>query len=150
MPDLIRGDAARVHQVVWNLVSNAIKFTPSGGTVTVELSEDERWVELRVRDTGVGIEPEFIPHVFERFRQEDGARTGSHDGLGLGLAITRHLVQLHGGTVAAESGGPGTGALFVVRFPIVPQTAGRMESVGPPVPHLVNGPQAHRGAGLTA
>ena len=141
---VIRGDAARVHQVVWNLMSNAIKFTPSGGTVNVELSGDEGWVELRVRDTGVGIPPEFLPHVFERFRQEEGARTGPHDGLGLGLAITRHLVQLHGGTVAAHSAGPGTGALFIVRFPAAPQERDS-DRVGP-ARALGDGSAAHSSA----
>jgi signal transduction histidine kinase len=121
---LIRGDAPRVHQIVWNLVSNAIKFTPPGGRVTLELTKDGGQVELRVRDTGVGIAPEFLPHVFERFRQADSASARSHSGLGLGLAITRHLVEMHGGSIAAHSDGPERGALFIVRLPAAPVPAG--------------------------
>ena len=120
---LIRGDAPRVHQIVWNLISNAVKFTPAGGRVSVELTEDGGRVELRVRDTGVGIAPEFLPHVFERFRQAETSSARSHSGLGLGLAITRHLVEMHGGSVEAHSDGPQRGALFIVSIPAAPVPA---------------------------
>jgi signal transduction histidine kinase len=120
---LIRGDAPRIHQIVWNLISNAIKFTPAGGRVSVELAEEGGRVELRVRDTGVGIAPEFLPHVFERFRQADTSSARSHAGLGLGLAITRHLVERHGGSVEAHSDGLQRGALFIVRIPAAPVPA---------------------------
>jgi signal transduction histidine kinase/ActR/RegA family two-component response regulator len=114
----IYGDADRLQQVVWNVVSNAIKFTPRGGSVFVQLSKPDSHVELLVRDTGAGIKPEFLPHVFERFRQADSSSTRAHGGLGLGLAIVRHLVELHGGTVHAASEGEGKGATFSVRLPL--------------------------------
>ena len=114
----IVADAERLQQILWNLLSNAIKFTPSGGRVEVRREHAEGAVDIIVRDTGAGIAPEFIPHVFERFRQADGGARRRHGGLGLGLAIVRHLVELHGGTVRAESGGEGHGATFVVRLPI--------------------------------
>jgi signal transduction histidine kinase/CheY-like chemotaxis protein len=116
---VIRGDSARVHQIVWNLLSNAIKFTPAGGHVCVELVDTGSGVELRVRDTGIGIAPEFLPHVFERFRQAETSNTRARAGLGLGLAITRHLVELHGGSIEARSDGHQRGAIFVVWFPAV-------------------------------
>ncbi|MEO5740499.1 MAG: ATP-binding protein, partial [Vicinamibacterales bacterium] len=112
------GDGKRLLQVMWNLLSNAIRFTPEGGTVDVTLTDaGASWVRVSVEDTGVGIEPEFLPHVFDRFRQGDSSSTREHGGLGLGLAIVRHLVELHGGTVRAESRGPGTGARFIVELP---------------------------------
>jgi signal transduction histidine kinase/ActR/RegA family two-component response regulator len=117
---LIQGDAARVNQIVWNLVSNAIKFTNEGGSVAVELTDESSGVVLSVCDTGIGIAPEFLPHVFERFRQADTSTTRSTSGLGLGLAITRHLVELHGGSIEARSDGLGRGARFIVRFPVAP------------------------------
>jgi PAS domain S-box-containing protein len=116
----VAGDAARLQQVVWNLLSNAIKFTPQGGRVQVRLERVDAHVEIAVEDTGVGIRPEFLPHVFERFRQADQTTTRTHGGLGLGLAIVRHLVELHGGTVRAESEGEGRGATFVVKLPTAP------------------------------
>jgi PAS domain S-box-containing protein len=116
-PAVLIGDAARLQQVVWNLLSNAIKFTPEGGAVRVSLDVTERRVELVVGDTGVGIAPAFLPHVFERFRQGDARATRAHGGLGLGLAIVRHLTELHGGSVAAVSAGEGKGATFIVRLP---------------------------------
>jgi signal transduction histidine kinase/integral membrane sensor domain MASE1 len=116
-PILINGDAQRLQQVVWNLVANAIKFTPTGGRVDVVLRAPDGAVVLLVHDTGAGIEPDFLPHVFERFRQGDGSVSRLHGGLGLGLAIVRHLVELHGGTVRAESAGAGQGATFVVSLP---------------------------------
>jgi signal transduction histidine kinase len=115
------GDPARLQQVVWNLLSNAVKFTPPGGRVAVSLRRRGDAVEIVVRDTGQGIDPAFLPHVFERFRQADGSTSRAHGGLGLGLAIVRHLVELHGGTVRAESEGPGRGATFTVSLPARPR-----------------------------
>nr|WP_243146606.1 ATP-binding protein [Scytonema sp. UIC 10036] len=115
----VLGDQNRLLQVVWNLLANAIKFTPQGGRVEVSLSQANSFVEIIVRDTGVGIKAEFLPHVFERFRQADGSTTRQFGGLGLGLAIVRHLVELHGGTVRAESDGEGKGATFTVKLPVV-------------------------------
>jgi PAS domain S-box-containing protein len=115
---IIAGDADRLQQVVWNLLSNASKFTPVGGVISVRISQDETYTQIEVRDTGPGIAPEFLPHVFERFRQADGSTTRTHGGLGLGLAIVRHLVELHGGLIAAENASPGTGAVFTVRLPL--------------------------------
>jgi signal transduction histidine kinase/CheY-like chemotaxis protein len=115
---LVRADAERVQQIVWNLVSNAIKFTPSGGRIDVQLAVVGDQAELRVRDTGSGIAPEFLPHVFQRFRQSDSSSTRAHRGLGLGLAIVQELVNLHGGSISAHSDGIGKGAEFTVRFPI--------------------------------
>jgi signal transduction histidine kinase len=118
-PDLaVIGDAARVRQVAYNLVSNAIKFTPEGGRIGIAVRRADGAGELQVRDSGIGIEPAFFPYLFERFRQGDASMTREQGGLGLGLAITRHLVELHGGTISAESGGPGHGACFTVRLPL--------------------------------
>jgi CheY-like chemotaxis protein/nitrogen-specific signal transduction histidine kinase len=114
----IPGDADRLQQVVWNLLSNASKFTPNGGTVEVRVGQDGGHLQIQVSDTGPGINPEFLPHVFERFRQEDGSTTRTHGGLGLGLAIVRHLVELHGGLIEARNREPETGALFTVRLPL--------------------------------
>ena len=118
-PDVgtIAGDPARLQQVIWNLLSNAIKFTPSGGAVAIELAQHAGQVQITVRDTGVGIRPEFITHVFERFRQADASTTRRHGGLGLGLSIVKHLIEQHGGTVRAESAGEGQGASFTVELP---------------------------------
>jgi CheY-like chemotaxis protein len=113
----ITGDPDRLRQVIWNLVSNAIKFTPSGGLVQVEARRVGADIELTVRDTGRGIAPEILPYVFDRFRQADSTTTREHGGLGLGLALVRHLVELHGGTVTATSAGEGQGATFVVTLP---------------------------------
>ncbi|MEA5622904.1 PAS domain S-box protein [Nostoc sp. UHCC 0251] len=115
---IVVGDANRLQQIVWNLLSNAVKFTPKGGRVDVQLERIESHVQIRVSDTGIGIPAEFLSHVFERFRQEDSSITRSHGGLGLGLAIVRHLVELHGGTVSAESPGIGQGATFIVNLPM--------------------------------
>jgi CheY-like chemotaxis protein len=114
----ISGDADRLQQVVWNLMSNAVKFTPAGGRVDVRLERLNSHVELTVSDTGAGIHPEFLPYVFERFRQADAGVTRKTGGLGLGLAIVRHIVEMHGGTVDAASPGPGKGATFRVRLPL--------------------------------
>ena len=115
---VLRGDPARLQQIVCNLLSNAIKFTAAGGRVDVELAMSGDLLQISVADTGQGIKPEFLPHVFERFRQEDGSISRRHSGLGLGLAIVRHLVELHSGTVEAQSAGEGLGSRFVVRLPI--------------------------------
>jgi PAS domain S-box-containing protein len=116
---LVAGDPDRLRQIVWNLVSNAVKFTPRSGRVTVRVERDPpSGVRLVVEDTGEGISREFLPHVFERFRQGDSSNTRSHGGLGLGLAVARHLVELHGGTIDARSEGEGRGATFTVTLPI--------------------------------
>jgi len=115
---VIRGDSARLQQVICNLLSNAVKFTAAGGRIDVELAMRGDQVEIGVMDTGQGIKPEFLPHVFDRFRQEDGSISRRHGGLGLGLAIVRHLVDLHSGTVSAASDGEGCGARFAVRLPV--------------------------------
>lgn len=120
---VLRGDPARLQQIVCNLLSNAIKFTAPGGRVEVELAMSGDHVQISVADTGQGIKPEFLPHVFERFRQEDGSISRRHGGLGLGLAIVRHLVDLHSGLVEAQSDGEGQGARFIVRLPM--QAEGR-------------------------
>jgi signal transduction histidine kinase/CheY-like chemotaxis protein len=115
----VSGDFDRLQQVVWNLLSNAIKFTPAGGAVSVRVEEGDGNVSIVVRDDGAGIAPEFLPHVFERFRQADASTTRAYGGLGLGLAIVRHLVELHGGTARADSDGPGRGATFTVALPLL-------------------------------
>ncbi len=114
----VLGDADRLQQVAWNLLSNAIKFTPERGRVVVRLFAEGSSVVLSVGDSGIGIDPSFLPHVFDRFTQHDSSTTRSHGGMGLGLAIVRHLVELHGGSVTAESEGAGQGATFTVRLPL--------------------------------
>jgi signal transduction histidine kinase len=114
---LLEADAARLQQVVWNLLSNAIKFVAEGGRVEVRLDAWGPHVRLRVTDNGPGISRDFLPHIFDRFRQADSTTTRAHGGLGVGLAIVRHLVELQGGTVSADSPGPGQGATFTVLFP---------------------------------
>jgi signal transduction histidine kinase/ActR/RegA family two-component response regulator len=114
---MVSGDPARLQQVIWNLLTNAVKFTPDGGRVDVSVERVGSTIEVNIVDTGPGIAPGFLPHVFERFRQADGAPSRRHGGLGLGLAIVRQLVELHGGTVHAASAGIGRGATFTVRLP---------------------------------
>ena len=114
----IMADAIRLQQVLWNLVHNAIKFSDDGGRVEIYVQRDRDSMQLVVKDDGRGISAEFLPHVFERFRQQDGSTTRSAFGLGLGLSIAKHLVELHGGTIAAHSGGPRQGATFIVRIPV--------------------------------
>src|SRR5204863_5444287 len=116
---LIYGDVDRLRQVIWNLLSNAVKFTPGNGSVQVKLQRTESHVLIAVSDSGEGIKRDFLPHVFERFSQADGSSTRPHGGLGLGLAIVRHLVEIHGGTVRAESPGEGLGATFIVSLPLM-------------------------------
>jgi CheY-like chemotaxis protein len=126
----VNGDADRLQQVVWNLLTNAIKFTPADGQILVKLESAGSQVEITVEDSGAGIDPEFLPHIFDRFRQADPGINRVHGGMGLGLSIVRQLVELHGGTVRAESEGEGRGAAFVVSLPSVnseegSQAAGR-------------------------
>ncbi|HET6889599.1 MAG TPA: CHASE domain-containing protein, partial [Pyrinomonadaceae bacterium] len=118
-PMVVTGDSNRLQQVVWNLLSNAIKFTPAGGRVSLSLAEIGSQIEIRVTDTGQGISRDFLPFVFDRFRQADSTTTRQHGGLGLGLAIARHLVEIHGGTIKADSQGEGKGATFSVRLPSI-------------------------------
>jgi CheY-like chemotaxis protein len=115
----VSGDPGRLQQVVWNLLSNAVKFTPKGGRIQVRLERVNSHVEVVVGDTGIGIRPDFLPYVFERFRQAEAATTRKTGGLGLGLAIVRHIVEMHGGTVEASSAGEGQGATFRVRLPLM-------------------------------
>jgi signal transduction histidine kinase/CheY-like chemotaxis protein len=114
----VLGDPGRLHQVMWNLLSNAVKFTPNGGMVQVMLSRDGEDVVIRVADSGIGIAPDFLPYVFDRFRQQDASITRRHGGLGLGLSIARQLVELHGGTIGVDSPGEQAGATFTLRLPL--------------------------------
>jgi PAS domain S-box-containing protein len=114
----IGGDPDRLQQIIWNLLSNAIKFTPKGGSVEVRLERIDSHVEINITDTGEGIEPQLLPHVFDRFRQSDSSNTSGHGGLGLGLSIVRELVELHGGTVSVASSGVGRGTAFKVILPV--------------------------------
>ena len=123
----------RLQQVVWNLLSNAIKFTPKGGSVRVSLERINSHYELNVSDTGSGIDPMFLPHVFERFRQADSSTTKNYGGLGLGLAIVRQLVELHGGTVEAGNVKEGTGAIFTVKLPVMATRTQATEAEAEPV-----------------
>jgi len=117
-PTVIQCDAARMQQVIWNLLTNGIKFTPPGGQVRIATERAGDRVQITVSDSGTGISPDFLPYVFDRFRQEDGAATRAHAGLGIGLSIVRHVVEQHGGTVTAHSAGEGTGASFTVELPV--------------------------------
>jgi signal transduction histidine kinase len=128
------GDATRLQQIVWNLLTNAVKFTPQGGAIRVAIAREGGDLALSVSDDGQGLDPGFLPHVFEPFRQQDGSTTRAHGGLGLGLSIARNLVEMHGGTIAAESAGPGRGATFTVRLPAAPppepRTSPRLQALG--------------------
>jgi PAS domain S-box-containing protein len=119
---MVSGDPDRLQQIFWNLLSNSVKFTPNGGRIRVELAQDGEQAEVRVTDTGIGIAQEFLPYVFDRFRQENTSRTRMHGGMGLGLAMVRHLVEAHGGTVDAHSLGDRRGSTFVVRLPMLAAT----------------------------
>ena len=138
------GDAVRLQQVAWNLLSNAVKFTPEGGRVNVRLRRMDSHVEVVVEDTGQGIAAEFLPHVFDRFRQADGTTTRKHGGLGLGLAIARHLVELHGGSIRADSRGDGQGASFCVTLPLLNAPAAD-DGAGATTGELVNQPSRRGG-----
>ncbi|MUH00148.1 PAS domain-containing protein [Scytonema sp. UIC 10036] len=128
---LVSGDSARLQQIVWNLLSNAVKFTPSGGQIEIRLEQVGTNARIQVKDTGKGITPEFLPHVFEHFRQEDSTTTRKFGGLGLGLAIVRYLTELHGGTVKSESPGAGLGATFTVSLPLLKhENAGKTDVAG--------------------
>jgi PAS domain S-box-containing protein len=122
----LSGDPNRLQQVIWNLLSNAIKFTPNGGTVAIEAESVDGYVEIRVRDTGIGIKEEFLPHVFDRFRQADASSIRKFGGLGLGLAIVRHITEMHGGTVRVASEGENLGATFTISLPV---TASQPEDI---------------------
>ena len=130
-PDVgpVLGDSGRLQQVIWNLLSNAVKFTPQGGRVELRLEQVDTGAQITVSDTGKGIHPDFLPHVFEYFRQADSATTRQFGGLGLGLAIVRQIVELHGGTVQAASPGVGQGATFTVRFPLMPHQSAILQEV---------------------
>jgi CheY-like chemotaxis protein/two-component sensor histidine kinase len=128
----IHGDANRLQQIFWNLFSNAVKFTPERGCVTVSLGRQENQISIIVSDTGQGIAPEFLPFIFDRFRQADGSTTRKHGGLGLGLAIVRHLVELHGGTIQADSLGAGKGAAFTVTLPTASIQSSTVKDSQPP------------------
>src|SRR5262249_23633084 len=116
---IVYGDADRLRQVIWNLLSNAVKFTPRNGSVEVNCQRGNSHIVITVRDSGEGIKPDFLPHVFERFSQANGSTTRAHGGRALGLAIVRHLVELHGGAVRAESQGENLGATFIVMLPLM-------------------------------
>jgi signal transduction histidine kinase/ActR/RegA family two-component response regulator len=125
-PKVVLGDADRLRQAVWNLLSNAVKFSPAGGQVEVEMTSTPAAYSIVVRDRGIGIDPAFLPNVFDRFRQADGSMTRQHGGLGLGLAIAREIVELHGGAISAESEGPGLGSTFSVALPVVAAMRGTL------------------------
>jgi PAS domain S-box-containing protein len=130
----VSGDPERLQQVIWNLLANAVKFTPRGGRVQTRVARVDSHIEIVVSDSGIGIRPEFLPHVFERFRQADGGLTRKSGGLGLGLAIARHIVEMHGGTISAESGGEGQGSTFGVQLPLMvvrPRTSERDFELSP-------------------
>jgi len=132
-PKKLPGDPIRLQQIIWNLLSNAIKFTPTGGRIDISLKYTDFEAEIQVRDTGIGINADFLPYVFDRFRQADGTTSKSNPGLGLGLAIVRHLVELHGGTIAVTSPGEGQGTTFTIRLPMtVKESNIAIESVPTP------------------
>jgi signal transduction histidine kinase len=118
-PVRVSGDAARLQQVVWNLLSNAVKFTSDRGSIVVNFAVAEQHATISVSDNGAGIAPEFLPYVFDRFRQADGSSTRRHGGLGLGLAIVRHIIEMHGGSVSVESRGKGQGTTFTIKLPLL-------------------------------
>ena len=126
---IVLGDANRIQQIIWNLLSNAVKFTDEGGRIDARLTRTGNRIEISINDTGIGIEPEFLPHVFDRFRQEDSTSTRKYGGVGLGLAIVRHLAEVHGGSASASSPGKGHGSTFKVNFPVA-QTARLAQPAG--------------------
>ena len=141
---VIKGDPDRLQQVFWNLLSNAVKFTPANGCVDVLMQKTESHVIVTVTDTGVGISSDFLPHVFDRFRQADSTSTRQHSGMGLGLAIVRHVVELHGGTARAESAGPDSGSSFILSLPL-PNAAEAKKTQTPAAAALVAPPDAGAG-----
>jgi PAS domain S-box-containing protein len=124
----VLGDPDRLQQIIWNLLSNAVKFTPAKGRIETHLKRNDAHLEIAVRDYGIGIAPDFLPHVFDRFRQADSSTTRLHSGLGLGLAIVRHLAELHGGSVRAESAGEGAGATFTVSLPVAAENEAQISA----------------------
>ncbi len=134
------GDSTRLQQAIWNLLSNAVKFTPDSGRIIVSLRQDQAAMRLQVRDNGQGIDPAFIPFIFDRFRQADGSMTRKHGGLGLGLAIVRHIIEMHGGSVWAESEGAGKGATFTVEFPLQIIAQNNLKTTGMAAQSLVHQP----------
>lgn len=134
---VVFGDPTRLGQIVVNLLSNAVKFTPPGGRIDITLRRDREHALLQVRDTGDGIDANDLPFIFERFAQARGSDARAHAGLGLGLAIVRHLVEVHGGTVTASSPGMGRGAAFIVRLPLMPEPIGVPEPASSGIPHEV-------------
>jgi len=133
----ISADSARLQQIIWNLLSNAVKFTPNGGNISVRVEQNESDARVIVKDSGQGIDPEFLPRVFDRFRQADSSTTRSFGGLGLGLAIVRHLVELHGGTVSAQSDGVNKGATFSATFPLLSERLAPVTTIHSPDTSLV-------------
>jgi two-component system CheB/CheR fusion protein len=129
----VEGDRLRLQQIAWNVLNNAVKFTPAGGSIEINLRDDGDSAVLLVTDTGQGIDATFLPHVFEMFRQADGSNRRRHGGLGIGLALVRQLVQLHGGMISAESDGPNKGSQFTIRLPLL------REIVSPNAPSLTAG-----------
>ncbi|RCJ20276.1 histidine kinase [Nostoc sp. ATCC 43529] len=132
----VLGDSGRLQQVIWNLLSNAVKFTPEGGKIEIQLQQVDTQAQITVSDTGKGISREFLPHVFEYFRQADSTTTRKFGGLGLGLAIVRHLVELHGGTIWAQSLGEGHGATFTVRLPLIKKYLSKKQDNNIPASHV--------------
>jgi signal transduction histidine kinase len=118
-PVTVDGDAGRLQQIAWNLLSNAVKFTPADGHVYARVSSKGTEALVAIADTGIGIAPEFLPHIFDRFTQADGTTTRSAGGLGIGLAIVQQLTELHGGRITVASGGPGLGSTFTVHLPLM-------------------------------
>jgi signal transduction histidine kinase/ActR/RegA family two-component response regulator len=149
-PRTVYADPDRLQQVVWNLLSNAIKFTPEKGEVTIELNGDETEARIIVRDNGKGISPEFLPFVFERFRQADGSSTRKHGGLGLGLAIVRHIVELHGGSIEAGSAGEDAGTTFIVHLPLADSRVKITKKTDEEIPATDAPPAAADAARLTS
>jgi CheY-like chemotaxis protein len=146
-PCRVSGDPMRLQQVVWNLIANGIKFTPPGGRVEVIVGSVDDKIEIEVNDSGNGIAPEFLPHVFDAFRQADGSSTRSHGGLGLGLAIVKHIVEAHRGSVDVWSAGSGCGARFVVRLPLL-DVAGKDQDAWSPRPSSGSFAQVARFSGM--
>jgi CheY-like chemotaxis protein len=134
-PLIVRGDPARLQQIVGNLLGNSVRFTPKGGHIAVSLKSVQGSAEVTVKDTGIGIHRDFLPHVFDRFRQADGSTTRSYGGLGLGLAIARQLTERHGASITAHSDGEGLGASFTVRLPVISQAS------SPPTAPIVQAPR---------